>query len=208
MKRVLIFLLVALVLGLAFSACAEDEMDAEIKAGIEADGGVEDQAEEEAEDEFLESAGGEDAAPAEPFHIREGVTWGMTAEQVLKAEGNPECETEDVEDVRVVTIEGKRVAGAACDVEYMFTDDELMMACFDYDTEDEAVSYEAMAAGLTGRYGEASAVSDELKSALPGEMLSDVDAMSCWLLESNTLVCLMEDKDENELVVLFMDVGW
>lgn len=208
MKRVLIFLLVALFLGPVFSACAEDEMDAEIKAGIEADGGVEAPAEEAAETGILDDEEGKDETPAEPFRIREGVTWGMTMKQVLEAEGNPEYAEDDVEDVHVVTIEGKRVAGAECVVEYMFTEDALIMACFDYDTEDGAVSYEAMEAALTGRYGEASAVSDELKSALPGEMLSDVDALSCWLLDSDTLVCLMEDVDEHELVVLFMDVGW
>lgn len=142
------------------------------------------------------------------FLFREGIQWGMSQEDVLKAEGNPKYERDVDDGIPKIEIDDVDQDGVQCDIEYAFVDDALFMATFEYDTEDVSVSYDDLLAVLTRRYGEPGAFSDDVKALLSQDDLAELDAISSWALEDGTHIWLMNDADDRSIEIMFVELGW
>lgn len=148
-------------------------------------------------------------AEGDVFTLRNGITWGMSPDEVLAAEGNPKHELDDQDDDGVQTLELKGVThgGAKCDIEYEFLYDALFLATIEYDTEEADVTFEQIEAAMTKSFGEPGAFSDAIKSLLSDEDLSELDAVSSWALKDGTHVWLMEDAREHSIEIMLVDLS-
>lgn len=190
MKKLLSVLLVMLLILSAW-AFAEEEI-------------TEPFPEDEIEDELYEEV---DEETAEPFSFRNGITWGMTREQVLEAEGNPKYETDRDDVIDIIEIEDVQFGGAECDLEYHFANDALFMAVVEYD-DDAKVDFADLRARLTERFGEPGAFSEAIKAELSEDELKELDTIASWTLPDGTEVWLMEDSDDHTIDIAFVDLGW
>lgn len=95
-------------------------------------------------------------APAQnPINLRNGITFGMTPEQVIAAEG-PNCErdTERTPAFVFTKLEYEHVMdqGVPCELQYIFIDNALVAVKANYDKRD--ASYQEMLAQMTALLGE------------------------------------------------------
>lgn len=149
-----------------------------------------------------------EAAEEPDFTLRNGITWGMSQEEVLQAEGNPRHETDEDDGVKTIEIDDVKQGGARCDVEYAFMDDALFMATFEYDTKDGKVSFDGLKETLAGLYGVPGAFNDNVKSLLDKDDLDELDNIASWTLDNGTDIWLMEDQDDDSIEVIFVELGW
>ena len=146
-------------------------------------------------------------AEEEPFHFREGIEWGMSEKEVLAAEGNPKHETDDDDGVRTIEIEGLKQGGAKCDIEYGFVHDALFMATIEYDLEESSVSFDQIEATLTERCGAPSDFNSNIKSLLSKDDLSDLDAVTSWVMDDGTMIWLMENDDDKTIQIMVVNLA-
>ena len=101
------------------------------------------------------------AGEAAPFTIREGITFGMSRNDLTAALNGVRYEI-DKEDTRIgliftqVEVEHTTVNGLRADVQYLLLSDRLAAVRVEYD--DDRGVYDQVRSLLTGTYGEASAV--------------------------------------------------
>ena len=93
-------------------------------------------------------------AESAPFTFRGDIRWGMSREAVLMAEGDPAYETDREKGMEAVILSDATFEDAPCTVIYLFMDDQLAMARFEYDTTTEGVAFDRLAERLTGRLNE------------------------------------------------------
>ena len=143
------------------------------------------------------------------FAIRNGVSWGMSPEEVLEAEGNPSHELGEQDDdgFQTLKIEGVTQGGAACDIEYEFLYEGLYLITFEYDTEETDVTYDRIEAALKKSFGEPGDISDDIKAVLSLDDASELEGVSSWKLEGDTHVWLMEDADEHTIEIMLVDLS-
>lgn len=197
MKRLLCAVMILLLLPWALGGLAEEDL-----VGAE----VEDDA--EITEAFPEDEDEADAPDIEPFTFRNGITWGMTKQEVLQTEGNPKYETDTDDATETIEIEDVEFGGAKCDLEYTFSDDDLFMVSVEYDTDEVNVSFDGLRSKLVERFGEPGAFSDDVKSELSEDALEELDTIASWTLEDGTEVWLMEDTDDQSIDIVFVDLGW
>ena len=138
-----------------------------------------------------------------PFTLREGVAWGMTLPEVLAAEGNPLYISRRENGMEIVRIPDATHEGAPCTVEYLFFRDSLTMARVEYDAS--AVTLESLKDALSKHYGEATSLTgDQLREITFLEALPD--SFYGWVLGTDTLVCLTENKEAGTLRILYSDL--
>ena len=143
------------------------------------------------------------------FAIRNGVSWGMSPEEVLEAEGNPthELSEQDDDGFQTLEIEGVTQGGALCDIEYVFLYEGLFMTTIEYDTEETDVTYDQIEAALTKSFGAPGDISDDIKAVLSLDDVSELEGVSSWKLEGDTHVWLMEDADEHTIEIMLVDLS-
>lgn len=153
-------------------------------------------------------------AEAQAFSFRDGVAWGMTQDEVLAAEGNPEYKSFNANDgMTGIEIDDAAVAGVEADLTYIFMNGSLVVSSYVFDAED--VTVDALAEQLTGKYGPASEAEAGYAAFLevysiwgnPGIMTEEYLAerqTHCWLLEEGTILLLIADSDD-DIVLMYMD---
>lgn len=141
-------------------------------------------------------------AESDQFSLRNGIAWGMSAEEVLKREGDPTHETDKENGLDIVRIPNAEHEGAACTLEYLFFDGTLAMIRADYG---KGASLEALKDALSEQYGEATRLTQtQLKEITLDE--DPADTFFGWVLDSYTLVCLTADSAAGTLRVLYCDI--
>ena len=144
-------------------------------------------------------------AEAQAFSFRNGVAWGMTVDEVLAAEGNPEYETFNSGDgvMTGLEIDDATAAGVEADLMYNFTNGRLVMCGYEFDAED--VTIDALAEQLAVKYGPASesdfAAVVEIYNIMfgPGKMTEEFlteRSSRCWMLEDGTILLLIAYSDD------------
>ena len=146
-------------------------------------------------------------AEEEVFHFRKGIEWGMSQKEVLAAEGNPKYDTDDDDGVRTIEIEGLKQGGEKCDIEYGFAHDALFMATIKYDLAEASVTFEQIEERLTERCGAPSDFNSDIKSLLSKDDLSELDAITSWVLDDGTMIWLMENDDENTIQIMIVNLA-
>ena len=133
------------------------------------------------------------------FTVREGITFGMTENELTAALGDTWFEL-DVERTRAATFnevetEHVTVNGLRADVRYLFFNDRLAAVNVDFDEHVNA--YDQVRTLLTGTYGEPSAVDP----ALLGNGVYAVDddgriegRTECWVSD-DVMIILERDRD-------------
>ena len=146
-------------------------------------------------------------AEEETFHFREGIEWGMSQKEVLAAEGNPKHETDDDDGVRTIEVKGVKQGGVECDIEYGFVHDALFMATIEYDLEETDVSFEQIEDSLKACCGAPSDFNSDIKSLLSKDDLSDLDAVTSWVLDDGTMIWLMENDDDHTIQIMVVNLA-
>ena len=145
-------------------------------------------------------------AESAPFTFRGDIRWGMSREAVLMAEGNPAYETDREKGMEAVILSDATFEDAPCTIIYLFMDDQLAMARFEYDTTTEGVAFDRLAERLTEDYGEPT----PLDTALLVNLLLDDESVPerfyGWALDSDTLICLTENLSEESVQIMFSDL--
>ena len=145
-------------------------------------------------------------AEGQAFSFRNGVAWGMTLDEVLAAEGNPEYDVYDTNNSGItgVEIDDVSVAGVEADLMYNFMNGSLVMCGYEFDAED--ITIDALAEQLAGEYGLESeadlAAIAEVYSIMFGagsmtEEFLSVRPTRCWLLEDGTFLLLIAYSDDD-----------
>lgn len=147
------------------------------------------------------------AEEEEPFSFREGIEWGMTQKEVLAAEGNPKYETDDDDGVRTIEIDNVTQGGAECDIEYGFVHDALFMATIEYDLDEANISFDQIESKLKERCGAPSDFNSDIKSLLSKDDLSDLDAVTSWVLDDGTMIWLMENDDDHTIQIMVVNLA-
>ena len=146
---------------------------------------------------------------AAPFTIREGITFGMSRNDLTAALNGVRYEI-DKEDTRIgliftqVEVEHTTVNGLRADVQYLLLSDRLAAVRVEYD--DDRGVYDQVRSLLTGTYGEASAVD----AAALGNAIYAVDddgrldsRAECWTAGN---VAIVLEMDEDEATVTLVDL--
>ncbi|MDO4867190.1 MAG: hypothetical protein Q4C10_11615 [Clostridia bacterium] len=152
-------------------------------------------------------------AEAQAFSFRNGVAWGMTQDEVLAAEGNPNYEAFDAGDGSMTGIEIDDVTAAGVEAElmYNFMNGSLVMCGYEFDADD--VTIDALAEQLTGKYGPESeadyAAIVEIYNIMfgPGRMTEEFlsgRSPRCWQLEDGTILLLIAYSDD-DIDLAYMD---
>ena len=139
---------------------------------------------------------------SDQFALRNGIAWGMSAEEVLKREGNPAHETDKENGLDIVRIPKAEHEGAACTLEYLFFDGTLAMIRADYGKD---AALEDLKDALSKQYGEATRLTREQLRELTMDE-DPADTFYGWVLDSYTLVCLTADTAAGTLRVLYCDI--
>ena len=147
------------------------------------------------------------ACAEESFTFREGIEWGMSQKEVLAAEGNPKYESDDDDGVRTIEINNLTQGGAKCSIEYGFAHDDLFMATIEYDLDETSVSFDQIEAKLTQRCGAPSDFNSDIKSLLSKDDLSDLDAVTSWVMDDGTMIWLMENDDEHTIQIMVVNLA-
>lgn len=133
------------------------------------------------------------SAMAEGFTFRNGVTWGMTPEQVQEVEDGEFTITDSVSDAGIKRVfmekQGVEAAGAKANLEYLFYEDKLMVCVYMFETEE--MSLEKIQAALEAKYGETTEVDVEAINATLetiGATIMDDESSAWWSLEDGTLI--------------------
>ena len=145
------------------------------------------------------------AETAAPFSFRNGITFGMTENEVIAAEGNIRCE-HDRERIRggalfdELEFEHILENGKDADLHCFFLDGRLVAARIDFDG-DWGPSYDEVKNSLTAAYGEASAL--DLNALGNGIYLLDDDGRLGRRTDAfqagNALIVLHQDGDDLEV---------
>ena len=103
--------------------------------------------------ETLESAAAT-TAPASGFRFRDGVTWGMSSQQVQMTE-KEQMTLRSLNDWSVMVTNGKtQVSRCYADLIYMFYHDRLLMINYEFQQQDGGEDYEYLTGALSTVYGE------------------------------------------------------
>ena len=142
------------------------------------------------------------------FALREGVAWGMTRQQVLDAEGNPQAEADHEAGFDILEIEDAALYDSVCDLEYFFRNDALVACACDFDAGGGQADFARLNEALTGQYGAALEPDTErwhlLEDILDGEMESrSIGSYACWQPEDGTFVALVEDAGDGDVGLYF-----
>ena len=147
-------------------------------------------------------------AESSSFSFRNGISWGMSPEDVLKAEGDPAHETDEDDDTLKIEIKDVDFGSIKCDLEYAFLDDMLFMAVMEFDTRNAQVSFNDLRVKLTQTYGEPGEFSDAVKAELTEDEIAELDTITSWKLADGTDIWLMEDSEDQEIQIMFVDLGF
>ena len=153
-------------------------------------------------------------AEAQAFSFRDGVAWGMTQDEVLAAEGNPEYKSFNANDgMTGIEIDDAAIAGVEADLMYNFMNGSLVMCGYEFDAED--ITVDALAEQLASEYGPESeadyAAVVEVYNIMFGaggmteEFLTEREA-HCWTLEDGTILLLVAYSDD-DLDLAYMDAA-
>ena len=150
------------------------------------------------------------AEDQKPFTVRNGVTFGMTLDQVTATE-TVRYHDLDREDTRgkvtFTELEYENVTenGVRCDVTYLFVEDALAAVKINYETRD--IGYDQVKAALTALYGEAA----PLDPAALGNGIYAVDddgkperQAEAWTSGS---VMIVLELDEDEIDLTYVDLA-
>ena len=142
-----------------------------------------------------------------PIHaFRGGIRWGMSREEVLAAEGDPQYEVDREKGMDAVILANATFQDAPCTVIYLFLDDQLAMARFEYDMAADGVSFDGLAERLTEAYGEPTLLDTALLENLLLDDESIPERFYGWALEEDTLICLTENRSEESVQIMFSDL--
>lgn len=144
-------------------------------------------------------------AETDAFTFRNSICWGMTQEEVLAAEGDPDTETDREDGLDILRIPEAIHEEAPCRLEYLFFNGALVMARADYDMDSADATLEGLKDRLSSRYGEATTLTTEQL----GELTLDenpADSFYGWVLDSETLVCLTEHRSEQTIRILYSQI--
>ena len=147
------------------------------------------------------------------FAFRNGITWGMTEDEVLAAEGGAEHQRNEMEPgLSLIVIEDDMTTGAKGDVNYVFMNGALVMDGYYYHTGD--ISADELSAALSEKYGEPAPADIPrflaVMTALHGETPPDLPEGALfwnWTLEDGTYIVLTTswDTDMDELSLGYID---
>jgi len=149
-----------------------------------------------------------DEAPA--FTFRNGVTFGMTPDEVAATEtvGMPEVDIEHTHGpVTFKELEYEDVPdeGITADVKYLFVDEALVAIRCDYDHK--VISYDTIRAELAAAFGEPIAL--ELTVLGNGVYAVDDDGVpefNAEILTAGDVVIVLEKDDDGDTDVTFLDL--
>ena len=150
------------------------------------------------------------AETSQPFTFRNGVTFGMTKDEVLEAEGNPEANTgDDNINGRTVTymeIEDTTFAGLTAAAEYVFIDDSMTFCGYMLDMESDE-DYDKAVEELSAEFGPAQELDgdrlDHLMEIVSGEdgytgRMIEGGKSNCWATDA-VFVVLYDNEGDQEL---------
>ena len=146
------------------------------------------------------------------FTFRNGITFGMTMDQVIASEpGHCEIDRERTHgpvDFMEAEYEFVTENGARADLTYLFVDEKLAAIRVDHDAR--RVNYDSLKAELTALYGEATAL--DLNALGNGIFAVDDDGRPEWGAEAfvngDVMIVLERDGDDIDVTYLDMSAGY
>ena len=160
------------------------------------------------------------ADASQPFTFRNGVTFGMTKEEVLATEGNPEIDDDEAGEeemngrmIGFLEIEDVDFEGMEADAEYAFVDDSMTFCGYELDLETDE-EYQKVVDALSAQFGPAQEGDAErlnrLMEILTGqtgyyETLIRDGKSNSWA--TDTLFIILYDTDGDQELAYFDEPG-
>ncbi len=152
----------------------------------------------------------EAAAQDAGFVFRNGITWGMTPEQVAAAENNPDADAYDDEALCFMKFEDvEALAGLEGDANYIFLNHALVVCGYQFDVVN--ADLETVLAAMTAEYGEPTDSDPAALNAMLGNLYDSTDELADdaffagWTLPDGTYVGMTDSFGDIE--VAFLDVA-
>lgn len=148
--------------------------------------------------------------PAE-FSFRNGITWGMEAQEILAYEG--EEEWHDLEQlaggVKVMMLEDAEVSLFEADLSYVFAESGLQMCLYQLSLDEAEAEY--LTGALQTKYGEGVHSHEmlyEMMCALAPDAYEEEDPFAgglCWYLLDGTVIQLAGIEDSDVYIIAYMN---
>lgn len=145
------------------------------------------------------------------FSFRNGITWGMEAQEILEYEGEEEWHDQEqlAGGVKVMMLEDAEVSLFEADLSYVFAESSLQMCLYELSLDEEEAGY--LTGALQTKYGEGVHSHEmlyEMMCALVPDIYEEEDPFAgglCWYLLDGTVIQFVGIEGSDAHVIAYMN---